>query len=47
MHFVYHKKFLADFLKRPRALLSDCSRLLLPPIRFEAKEIIPPNPLPP
>ena len=41
--FKYHKKFLADFLRSPLALLSDCSRLLLlPEIKFEAKEIIPP-----
>ena len=41
--FFYHKKFRADFLRSPRARLSDCSlRLLPPPIRFEAKEIMPP-----
>ena len=41
--FFYHKKFRADFLRSPRARLSDCSlRLLPPPIRLEAKEIMPP-----
>ena len=44
----YHKKFLADFLNNPLALLSAWSLLLLLLlIKFEANEIIPPaNPLP-
>ena len=38
----YHKKFLADFLSKPRARVSELSLRVRPVIRLEAKEIIPP-----
>ena len=38
----YHKKFLADFLRRPLALVSEFSLRLRPVRRLEAKEMIPP-----